>query len=119
MIQALVDFFGYFFSFSSPTYFPLQYIVWGILAINLVVVIIMLMVMLISKNKRLNKVLKSFPNQLITIEALLAINLFSRLNRVEVLSMRIFLYLLIIWLAFTYIQIGRAIFKYLKPSPSI
>lgn len=111
MIQAFEDLLGYFFNFNPPTRFPLQNIVWAILAFNLLAGIIMLIRIRMSKDKHLNKILQPFPTRLITIEALLGLNLFSRLNRVEVLSMRLFMYLLIVWLIVSYIQIGLAIFK--------
>lgn len=111
MIQTIVNFLNYFFDFNPPTRFPLQNIVWGILALNLLIAIVIYIRIRTTKDKYLSNILKPSPIQLITIEALLALNLFSRLNRVEVLSMRLLTYLLIIWMIYSYIQIGLAIFK--------
>jgi hypothetical protein len=111
MIQTTLDFLGYFFDFTPPTRFPLQNIVWAILALNLLIAIVLFIRIRTSKDKQLIKLLQPSPKRLITIEVLLAVNLLSRLYRVEVLSMRLFTYLLIIWMVYSYVQITLAVFK--------
>ncbi len=111
MIQTLIAFIEYFFSLTPPPVFPLQSIIWIILAINLIGLIYFFVKLRNHKQKPLLKLIRPFWGTLWTIEILLIINLLSRLNRVEFFSMRLLTYLLIIWLFSIYYQLYIVIFQ--------
>ncbi len=111
MIQALIDFLGYFIEFNPPVIFPLQNILWGILIVNLILAIALFIKTRMTTDKKLKKVLRSYDTTLITIEILLTLNLLSRLNRVAVLSMRLFTFILIAWMIYSYVKIGMSLFR--------
>ena len=111
MINTLVDIINYFFNLSPTATFPLQDIIWLIIAINTVVIILLFLQIRNSQQKSFIKLTHTFPARLFTIEILLIINIFARLNRVEFFSMRLFTYILILWLISTYLHIYLTIFK--------
>lgn len=111
MIQAVSVFLEYLFDFTPPTAFGLQAVIWALLAINLVLAIAIAIWLQVSGSKLLRKLFGGFTARFLVIEAFMAINLFSRLNRVDVISMRFITYLLLIWLAVSYVDLLVTVFK--------
>lgn len=101
MINTVVPFLDYFFNFSPDRYFPLQWIVWSLIGLAILIAVFIFYKSKTCKDKILRKILQKYPGKFLTIASLLTINLLARIYRVEVFSMRILTYLLIIWLFFS------------------
>lgn len=86
---------NYFFNFTPPITFKLQWIIWGIIIFIFILSVFLIIYSKTSKNKPLRQVLQNYPDKFLTLNFLLLINLFSRLNNIAVLSMRLITYLLI------------------------
>lgn len=112
MVNQIVGILDYFFSLSPSTEFPLQWIFWLMAGLSVSVAVFCMIKMKCAKDRLLNRHLKEYPSKLITISVLLAINLFSRLNRVEVLSMRFLTYVLVLWLLFSFYELYRDYFVF-------
>lgn len=112
MVNQIVSILDYFFGFSPSIEFPLQWVIWLMAGLSVLLAIVCLLRMKYAKDRLLNRHLKEYPSKLITISVLLIINLFSRLNRVEVLSMRFITYLLILWMLFSFYELYRDYFVY-------
>lgn len=112
MVNQIVGILDYFFGFSPSIEFPLQWVIWLTAGISVLLAIICIIRMKTAKDRLLNRHLKEYPSKLITISVLLVINLFSRLNRVEVLSMRFITYLLILWMLFSFYELYRDYFVF-------
>jgi hypothetical protein len=97
----------YFFSFSPPPEFSLQWIPWVLCGIAVITAIISYIKIKTCKEKILRKILQEYPGKFVTISLLLGINILARLNRIDVVSMRIFTYILFIWLLFAFYRLYR------------
>lgn len=102
MINTVVSILDYFFNFSPDRLFPLQWIPWTLVSLTVLITIVVFYKVKICKDSILRKILGEYPGKFFTIVILLAINLLARTYRIEVLSMRIFTYVLIIWLLFSF-----------------
>lgn len=109
MTNFIVDILQYFFGFNPPIQFGLQWIAWVFAAAGVLAAIYLIFVQKTLHNPVLRKSTQAFPGILITISVLLSLNIFSRLYRVQVLSMRIITYLLIAWMIFNFYQLYRAL----------
>jgi len=110
MTTFIVTALDYMFGFNPPIRFGLQWVVWALVAIGLLVSFYLIFVLKTSHDGALKKSIQDFPGRLITITFLLLINVFSRFNRIEVLSMRFITYGLIVWMIFIFWQIYQAMF---------
>lgn len=102
MINTIVSILDYFFNFAPDSTFPLQWIPWTLAALAVITAIIVFVKARTCKDSILRKILQEYPGKFLTIDFLLAINLLSRTYRVEVLSMRIFTYVLVAWVLFSF-----------------
>jgi hypothetical protein len=107
MSNTIVSMLEYFFGFSPPQTFVLQWTVWPVLILSLVAAVLIYLKAKKSRDALLRKTLMEYPGKFLTISALLAVNLLSRLNRVEVLSMRFITFLLVLWLIFSFYGLYR------------
>lgn len=98
MVNTVVSALDYLFNFSPDRYFPLQWIPWTLIGITLVLSVFLVYKIRTCKDSILRKILQEYPGKFITISVLLATNVLTRLYRIEVLSMRAFTFILIIWL---------------------
>lgn len=102
MINSILAFLDYFFNFSPDRAFPLQWTVWVLIALAVLTAIIVFYKTKTCKDTILRKILQEYPGKFVTIVILLGINLLSRAYRIEVLSMRVFTYVLVIWMLFSF-----------------
>lgn len=102
MTKFIVDTLEYFFSFNPPVQFGLQWVVWLIIGISVLASFYLIFILKTSKDNLLKKIVQEYPGKFLTLSFLLLINLFSRFNRIEVLSMRFITYTLIIWLLYSF-----------------
>ena len=105
MIQYFLGVLDYFFNFSPPRDFPLQYIVWIILALCLLTIGFSIYKIRQTEDKYIKRILREYPGKLITLGVLLGINVFSRLNRIDVLSMRLITITLSLWILYSFYEI--------------
>lgn len=105
MTKYITDFLDYFFGFNPPTNFNLQWILWILIALGLLTGFSLIFVVKTSHDSHLKKSVQQLPGKFITISFLLLLNLFSRFNRIEVLSMRFITYILVAWLLFSFYQL--------------
>ena len=110
MLQAIINLLDYIFNFSPTREFPLQYVFWILIVLSIGVAVSIFIKPRHSEEKFLIKALKEYPTKLITLSVLLAINLFSRLNRIDVLSMRLITFVLGLWILFTFYEIYNDFF---------
>lgn len=111
MINTALSIADYFFNFSPPQAFSLQWIPWTLSAIAVLTAIITFYKCKTCDDKILRKLLQEYPGKLITITILLVINILSRLNRIDVVSMRIFTYVLCLWLIFALYNLYKDVRK--------
>lgn len=109
MTKFITDLLDYFFGFNPPIQFGLQWVVWILVALGIIGGVALIILMKVKRDAHFKKTVQEFPSKLITISFLLLINLFSRFNRIEVLSMRFITYLLAAWLIFSFYQLSRAL----------
>jgi hypothetical protein len=107
MNNTIIGILGYFFEFSPSQNFGLQWIAWSFVCLALISAIIIYIKAKKSSTPLLRKILMEYPGKLVTISILLLLNILSRLNRIEVLSMRFVTYLLLIWLLYSYFSLYR------------
>ena len=105
MIQYLVNVLDYFFNFTPPRDFPLQYLVWTILALSLLTAGFTIYKIRQTDDTYIKRILREYPGKLITLGLLLGINVLSRLNRVDVLSMRLITITLSLWIIYSFYEI--------------
>ncbi len=101
---------NYFFNFTPPITFKLQWIIWGIIILIFILSVFLIIYSKSSKNKPLRQVLQNYPGKFLTLNFLLLINLFSRLNNIAVLSMRLITYLIIFGLIWYLYQLFVTLF---------
>lgn len=100
MLNTALSLGEYLFGFSPSSSFGLQWIPWTLCAIGIILAILTYIKSKTSNDKILRKILQEYPGKFLTITILLAVNILSRLNRIDVISMRIFTYVLCLWLVF-------------------
>ena len=102
MTNLIIDTLNYFFNFNPPTSFGLQWIIWLATGLAFCSSFCLIFILKTTKDNLLKKFIQEYPVKFITLAFLLLLNIFSRLNRIEVLSMRFISYLLLIWLVFSF-----------------
>ncbi len=107
MSNTIISILDYFFGFTPPQSFGLQWTVWALLIIAITTALVIYLKAKKSKDSLLRKTLLEYPGKFITISIFLALNLLSRLNRVEVISMRFITYLLLLWLLYSFYGLYR------------
>lgn len=105
MTTYIINALDYLFGFNPPIIFGLQWVVWTFIGLGIALALYLIFVLRTSHDGHLKKLLQDYPSRLITIAFLLLINIFSRFNRIEVLSMRFITFLLIAWMAYCFYQI--------------
>lgn len=111
MLNTALSIGEYLFGFSPSPTFGLQWIPWTLGAIGIVLAILTYIKSKTSNDKILRKLLQEYPGKFLTITILLAVNILSRLNRIDVISMRIFTYILCLWLIFAIYNLYKDITK--------
>ena len=107
MTKFITDLLQYFFGFNPPIQFNLQWTIWTLIALGLLTGFGLIILSKTSHDSQLRKTVQEFPSRFITISFLLLINLYSRFNRIEVLSMRFITYILAAWLIFSFYQLSQ------------
>jgi hypothetical protein len=102
MTKLIIDTLNYFFDFTPPTTFGLQWVIWLAIGLAFSSSFYLIFLLKTSKDSLLKKFILEYPAKFITLAFLLLLNLFSRFNRIEVLSMRFITYLLLAWLIFSF-----------------
>lgn len=102
MVNTLVAALDYLFTFSPDRLFPLQWIPWTLIGISLLLSGFLFYRSRTCKDAVLRKLIQEYPGKFVTISILLAINVLTRLYRIEVLSMRVFTFILIAWMLFAF-----------------
>ena len=102
MTKLIIDTLNYFFNFNPPTTFGLQWVIWLAIGLALASSFYLIFLLKTSKDSLLKKFIAEYPAKFITLSFLLLLNIFSRFNRIEVLSMRFITYLLLAWLIFSF-----------------
>ncbi len=105
MTTFIINTLDYFFGFNPPVKFSLQWIVWAFIIAGFLFSFVLIFLVKTSHNSHLRKIIQDFPGKLISISFLLLINLFSRFNRIEVLSMRFITFVLIAGMIIYFYQI--------------
>ena len=102
MTTLIINTLDYFFNFSPPTTFGLQWVIWLAIGLAFSCSFYLIFLLKTTKDSLLKKFILEYPAKFITLAFLLLLNLFSRFNRIEVLSMRFITYLLLAWLIFSF-----------------
>jgi hypothetical protein len=116
MINSILSFLEYLFSFSPTREFNLQWVIWALIIVTAITAIGIFLVNKKSSDKIFHKLFKEYPGKLLTLDFLLLINLLSRINRVELLSMRFLTYTLSAWILFSFYEMY---FDWSKKLPSL
>lgn len=110
MNNPINNLFSYLFAFNPTTTFPLQWAVWALILLSLGTAFYATVLIRKQHDQLLKKSLRPFPSKFLTLSFLLLINLFARLTRIEVLSMRLITWLLCAWIIFVFYQLAHQIF---------